>query len=70
MFTTIVLFKVLGPVHVDELGFILSHEHLSLDFDAFYVQPPKILEQFVDNEINLQNVGVVKQYPYVYILAF
>ncbi|XP_058792802.1 phosphotriesterase-related protein-like isoform X2 [Phymastichus coffea] len=55
---------VLGRAKASELGITLTHEHLALDFDKFYVPAPQLLEEFVGDKINLKNVGVLKQYPY------
>ncbi|XP_034937333.1 phosphotriesterase-related protein [Chelonus insularis] len=56
---------VLGPTRVSQLGKTLTHEHLTLDFNKFYVPPPKLLENyFQSKKIDLTNVGLVKQYPY------
>ncbi|KAK7863879.1 hypothetical protein R5R35_007212 [Gryllus longicercus] len=55
---------VLGPVPPESLGRTLTHEHFSLNFDKFYVAPPKSIENVFDNTIHLENVGYVRQYPY------
>lgn len=55
---------VCGPVDPKSLGFTLTHEHFSLDFDKFYASPPVGLEDHVKEKITLQNVGYVRQYPY------
>lgn len=58
-----VLFAVLGLISPEELGRTLTHEHFSLDFNKFYVAPPDKFETYLDSEITLDNVGVVRQYP-------
>lgn len=55
---------VLGNKKLDELGRILTHEHLALDFDKFYISPPDNLQRWLNGKIELGNVGFVKQYPY------
>ncbi|XP_063985853.1 phosphotriesterase-related protein [Diachasmimorpha longicaudata] len=55
---------VRGPVKLSQLGRTLTHEHLALDFHAFYVPPPKALVNNFQKKIALNNVGYVKQYPY------
>lgn len=60
---TICVLQVLGPVKSSELGRILTHEHLALDFDKFYVPAPALLKDYVSGKIDLKNVGVLKQYP-------
>ncbi|XP_054015243.1 phosphotriesterase-related protein [Hylaeus anthracinus] len=55
---------VLGEKDLNRLGRVLTHEHLSLVFDTFYVPPPAHLERFLDKKIELRNVGFVRQYPY------
>lgn len=37
---------------------------MSLDFDFFYNEPPKQLNDLFTNEISLANVGAIRQYPY------
>ncbi|XP_025152386.1 phosphotriesterase-related protein [Harpegnathos saltator] len=55
---------VLGSKPLSEIGITLTHEHVHLDFNEFYVPPPTNLQSFLDNKINLKNVGYIKQYPY------
>ncbi|XP_076282792.1 phosphotriesterase-related protein [Lasioglossum baleicum] len=55
---------VLGEKNANELGRILTHEHLSLSFDAFYVPPPHHLKRFFGDNIEIQNLGFLRQYPY------
>ncbi|XP_078038784.1 phosphotriesterase-related protein [Augochlora pura] len=55
---------VLGGKNANELGRILTHEHLGLTFDAFYTPPPHQLKRFFDNKIEIENLGVLRQYPY------
>lgn len=55
---------VLGKRDVNQLGRTLTHEHLSLTFTTFYVQPPSHLKRFFNGKIELQNVGMLRQYPY------
>ncbi|KAL1109969.1 hypothetical protein AAG570_014078, partial [Ranatra chinensis] len=55
---------VLGKVLVENLGVTLTHEHLKIDFDKFYTPPPAHLSSYFGHEINIKNVGYVKQYPY------
>lgn len=54
----------LGPVNSNELGFTLTHEHFSLNFEKFYVTPPEKLKSYFTEKITLQNVGFIRQYPY------
>ncbi|XP_043288078.1 phosphotriesterase-related protein [Venturia canescens] len=63
---------VLGPTKLTQLGRTLTHEHLALDFDKFYVPPPKQLAPYFSDRIDLSNVGFHKQYPYsnVYNVKF
>lgn len=48
------------------MGITLTHEHLSLDFQPFYNAPPEHLKSYFDDreKIKLENVGMIKQYPY------
>ncbi|XP_033175888.1 phosphotriesterase-related protein isoform X1 [Bombus impatiens] len=55
---------VLGKKDANQLGRTLTHEHLSLNFATFYVQPPGHLKRFLDGKIELRNFGMLKQYPY------
>jgi len=55
---------VLGPIKPSQLGRTLTHEHLSLDFDFFYKEPPKQLSDQFTDEITLNNLGAIRQYPY------
>lgn len=55
---------VLGGKNANELGRILTHEHLCLSFDTFYIPPPQQLKRFFDNKIEIGNLGVLRQYPY------
>ncbi|CAL8089473.1 unnamed protein product [Orchesella dallaii] len=58
--------SVTGPVDVDKLGAILTHEHLHMQFDCALQMPPKDLKY--PNEpketFALHNLGIVRQYPY------
>uniref|UniRef100_A0A1B6C6M9 Phosphotriesterase-related protein n=1 Tax=Clastoptera arizonana TaxID=38151 RepID=A0A1B6C6M9_9HEMI len=56
--------SVKGPLAVGNLGRTLTHEHLQMDFNVMYSSPPKQLERFFNNKINIENVGFIKQYPY------
>ncbi|XP_014250851.1 phosphotriesterase-related protein [Cimex lectularius] len=55
---------VKGNVPISELGLTLTHEHLSLDYEKFYLQPPAQLKLALDATIRLDTVGFIKQYPY------
>jgi len=55
---------VLGAVDPKLLGRVLTHEHMSLEFNHFYCAPPDDLKQFFNRKITLENVGFVRQYPY------
>lgn len=56
-------YTVLGSRQLSDLGKTLTHEHIALDFSDFYVPPPNHLKRFLDDKIELRNVGYVKQYP-------
>ncbi|XP_052564123.1 phosphotriesterase-related protein [Culex pipiens pallens] len=56
--------SVCGPIDPKSLGFTLTHEHFSLDFEKFYASPPVGVEDYIDDKITLNNVGYVRQYPY------
>lgn len=56
---------VLGPIDTSNFGRSLTHEHFSLNFDYFYVAPPTHLDIYLNkNRIAIDNVGMVRQYPY------
>ncbi|KZC05134.1 Phosphotriesterase-related protein, partial [Dufourea novaeangliae] len=58
------VYTVLGEKSADELGKVLTHEHLALSFNTFYVPPPDHLDRFLYDKIEIQNLGVLRQYPY------
>lgn len=55
---------VLGKISPSELGITLTHEHMALNYDGFYVAPPPELSSHLEGPITLKNVGFVRQYPY------
>ncbi|KAJ8715907.1 hypothetical protein PYW08_013192 [Mythimna loreyi] len=56
---------VLGDVSPSVLGRTLTHEHLGMNFEHFYREPPTALaEKFTSPEIELKTIGYVRQYPY------
>lgn len=64
MYTPTIVQTVLGNKNATELGRILTHEHLHADVDFFYVPPPDNVICYLNNKIELNNVGFIKQYPY------
>lgn len=63
-------------MEVGRLGRTLTHEHISASIaqqpDVFYREAPKEvanLPNFDDSVINLDNCGLVRQYPYVLIFS-
>lgn len=47
------------------MGITLTHEHLSMEFPDFYVNAPEHLRHYlVDAHIGLNNLGILRQYPY------
>ncbi|KAK6630704.1 hypothetical protein RUM44_002873 [Polyplax serrata] len=55
---------VLGKVNPEDVGRTLTHEHMFLDYRKFYVSPPSGLEEHLQGNIRLENVGFVQRYPY------
>ncbi|CAD6242147.1 GSCOCG00009422001-RA-CDS [Cotesia congregata] len=55
---------VLGSTELSKLGRTLTHEHLALDFDKFYVPPPRELSKHFRANFDIGNLGFVRQYPY------
>lgn len=57
----------MGDVSPSDLGRTLTHEHFSLNFDKFYCEPPKKLQEFFNEttkKLEMRNLGFVRQYPY------
>ncbi|KAG8443213.1 hypothetical protein GDO86_011860 [Hymenochirus boettgeri] len=54
---------VLGPIHPDQLGYTLTHEHLSMTFNCCFCPPPA-QKALVDAPIVMENLFWVKQNPY------
>ncbi|XP_046659812.1 phosphotriesterase-related protein [Homalodisca vitripennis] len=52
------------PILPSQLGRTLTHEHMNVVFDKFYIPPPEHLKDALSGDITLQNVGHIKQYPY------
>ncbi len=57
--TDIVL--VLGDIAPSSLGRTLTHEHLSMQFDACYIPPKK--KELADLEWKLENAGWIHRHP-------
>lgn len=55
---------VLGPIEPNLLGRTLTHEHVSLDFEAFRCEPPEEFKPFLSRRIAMDTLGYVRQYPY------
>lgn len=55
---------VLGPIEPNLLGRTLTHEHLAVDFEGFYCEPPEEFKPYLKKKICLETVGYVRQYPY------
>ncbi|XP_055628719.1 phosphotriesterase-related protein [Toxorhynchites rutilus septentrionalis] len=55
---------VRGELDPKKLGFTLTHEHLSLDFNKFYTSPPTNAKPHLNSKITLENLGYIRQYPY------
>ena len=57
---------VLGLVSPDELGVVLPHEHLLLDFgNAWTPKPPEYGDtgDIKDLPLTIENLGAIRQYP-------
>ena len=63
-----ILYLVTGDILPEKLGITLTHEHLSLQLEKFYINPPVQLEKHfndgINNKIHLKNIGYIRQYPY------
>ncbi|XP_054744900.1 phosphotriesterase-related protein [Anastrepha obliqua] len=55
---------VLGAIDPNLLGRTLTHEHLALDFEGFYCEPPEDFKSYLKQKISLETLGYVRQYPY------
>lgn len=56
---------VLGDVSPAVLGRTLTHEHLAMNFEHFYREPPSTLAgKFQVPSLELHRLGYVRQYPY------
>lgn len=55
---------VLGPIDPNLLGRTLTHEHLALDFEAFFCEPPADFKSYLDKKICMETLGSLRQYPY------
>ena len=53
---------VLGPVNPEELGLVLPHEHLFIDFQKTTQPLPNEAIKDV-NSLALSNLGNIRQYP-------
>lgn len=58
------VFPVLGDVSPTVLGRTLTHEHLAMDFQHFYTEPPAPLADKFQSKPSLETIGFVRQYPY------
>ena len=58
-------FLVLGPVPSSELGVVLSHEHLLVDFSHGIVTGPahRCGRSMRDLELVMENVGIIRKFP-------
>lgn len=56
----------MGDISPSEMGITMTHEHLSMDFQHFFVNAPEHLRHYLADEkkISLANVGILRQYPY------
>jgi len=59
---------VLGLVEPSSLGKTLTHEHLFIEFQCAYTDPPssqiKKAKEIVNKQIELSNLGWIRYYPY------
>ena len=55
--------EVLGPIAPSQMGFTLTHEHLSSDL-GFLLVPPKNEAVGIENcPWTLENLGYIQQFP-------
>ncbi|MEE6466787.1 hypothetical protein FKM82_007049 [Ascaphus truei] len=55
---------VLGPIHPNQLGYTLTHEHLTMTFNCCYCPPPEGQEALSEEPIAMKNLFWLKQNPY------
>lgn len=56
--------SVCGPLDSNKLGITLTHEHISANCADFYISPPENVKSYVENNIQMNNLGYIRQYPY------
>ena len=63
---------VLGDVASSELGVILPHEHIMVDFNKGFLSHPLLPDgrNLADLQLTLENMGLIRRYPYVENLIF
>lgn len=57
---------VLGPVHPDELGVTLAHEHVLFKYeDIFYKEPDHTYStnDLINLSMTIENFGKIRRYP-------
>lgn len=61
---------VCGEITPDQLGKTLTHEHIRMDYKCCFVDPTTDAEKEKarDPEIRLDNLGWIRQYPFVFII--
>ena len=65
--SSIISVLALGPVPPNELGVVLPHEHLFLDFLKGQQPCNYLNESIKDLHLTLGNMGRIRQYPYDFI---
>ncbi|XP_069816756.1 phosphotriesterase-related protein [Dendropsophus ebraccatus] len=55
---------VLGPIPPEQLGYTLTHEHLTMTFECCYCPPPKPQAHLAHQPIEMKNLFWLKQNPY------
>jgi phosphotriesterase-related protein len=53
---------VLGTIEPDELGIVLTHEHLTVDLSDFFVNPAPEDQRYVEQPITLENLGWIRSH--------
>ncbi|XP_053569961.1 phosphotriesterase-related protein [Bombina bombina] len=55
---------VLGPINPNQLGYTLTHEHLTMTFNCCYCPPPAHQKAMADEPILMKHLFWLKQNPY------
>ncbi|XP_071798173.1 N-acetyltaurine hydrolase-like [Asterias amurensis] len=55
---------VLGVIDPSELGLTMTHEHLNIDYNSCFKQPPEQYKDHVDLPLTIEHLWWIHHYPY------